>query len=168
MAVGRIAGHQPGGVGANGCVADEQFMAPEHPKVPEHRDRRFPNFGSSSVSPSAPSCAARRRAYLLGAKNHPCSSEGSVAILCPTHRRNGRHSETNLGCHTLRSEPLQENRRGLSRYTFRSSTHGGTARHPRLALPRSESNLSSEEPVAARKAACAFPRICPAPPPPPP
>src|SRR5712692_11569324 len=102
--------------------------------------------------------------------NHPCAldSNGSEAIPCPTHRRNGRHSETNLGCRTLRSEPLQENRREPSRYAFRSSTHGGTARHPRLALPRSESNLSSEERAAARKGACAFPRICPAPPPPPP
>src|SRR5258708_21786046 len=105
------------------------------------------------------------------AMNHPLLirfSAGSIAILCPTHHRNGRHSETNLECRTLRSGPQQENRRGLSRYAFRPSTHGGTARHPRLALPRSESNLSAEEPVAARKAACAFARICLAPPPPPP
>src|SRR5216684_6607701 len=46
-------------------------------------------------------------------------SNCSVAILCPTHHRNGRHSETNLGYRTLRSEPLQENRRGLSGYAFR-------------------------------------------------
>ena len=52
---------------------------------------------------------------------------------------------------------------GTIRTSKRSSTHCGTARHPRLILPRSESSLSSEEPVVARKAACAFPRICPAP-----
>src|SRR4029077_18063516 len=96
------------------------------------------------------------------AKNPP-SSDGSVAILCPTHHRSDHHSETIVRCRTLRSEPRQENRRGLSRYAFRSSTRCGTARHPRLILPHSESSLSSEEPVVARKAACAFPRICPAP-----
>ena len=36
----------------------------------------------------------------------------------------------------------------------------------KVSSPRSESNPSSQEPVAARKAGCAFPRIYPAPPPP--